>query len=97
MESTSTMLRKAMFAIVLSGLFGNVALADSLVIDGISSANAANHPARGATKADVVAKFGEPTGQNGPVGEPPISSWDYGSFVVYFEYDRVLHAVAKRR
>ena len=90
------MLRKAMFAILLSGFIGNAAMADTLLVEGISPA-AAGQPTRGATKADVMAKFGEPSGQNGPVGEPPISSWDYGPFVVYFEYDYVLHAVAKRQ
>lgn len=91
------MLRKAMIAILLSGCIGNAAMADTLLVEGISTGNTAGQPTRGATKADVMAKFGEPAGQNGPVGEPPISSWDYGSFVVYFEYDHVLHAVAKRR
>ena len=30
------------------------------------------------------------------VGEPPISRWVYADFVVFFEYDRVIHAVIKR-
>jgi hypothetical protein len=34
--------------------------------------------------------------KNSSVGEPPISSWEYEPFVVYFEYDRVIHSVAKR-
>ena len=32
----------------------------------------------------------------GPVGEPPISQWHYQDFVVYFEGNRVIHAVVKQ-
>jgi len=28
------------------------------------------------------------------VGKPPITRWDYPSFSVFFEHDRVIHAVA---
>jgi hypothetical protein len=34
--------------------------------------------------------------KNVAVGEPPISSWEYPGMVVFFEYDRVIHAVMKR-
>ena len=29
----------------------------------------------------------------GPVGEPPITEWVYGSFRVYFEHEIVLHSI----
>ncbi|HTF84045.1 MAG TPA: hypothetical protein VL987_05635 [Cellvibrio sp.] len=54
-------------------------------------------PRAGATKAAVEAQFGEPISKQGPVGEPPISSWEYADFVVYFEHDHVIHSVAKHR
>ncbi len=54
-------------------------------------------PRTGVTKANVAAQFGEPISKQGPVGEPPISSWEYSDFVVYFEYDHVIHSVAKHR
>jgi len=41
----------------------------------------------------VLAEFGEPNSRKGPVGDPPITVWDYGNFKVYFEYDTVLHTV----
>lgn len=53
-------------------------------------------PTQGITKDQVQARYGEPQQWNDPVGEPPISSWEYENFVVYFEYDRVLHSVLKR-
>ncbi|MCV6604965.1 MAG: hypothetical protein OIF34_06650 [Porticoccaceae bacterium] len=52
-------------------------------------------PRNGQTKEQVQDKFGEPLKQNGPVGDPPISSWEYSDYVVYFEHNRVLHAVLK--
>ena len=91
------MLRKAICTVVLSLLLPlSAAVADTLIIESIEARDAAGYPGSGQTKASVSKQWGEPTGQSGPVGEPPISSWEYDSFVVFFEYDRVLHTVAKR-
>ena len=89
------MLRKAISAVVAATLLATTSLADSLLINGIDPATA-GAPDRGATQAAVARDYGEPMGQSGPVGEPPISIWEYEPFVVYFEYDRVVHTVAKR-
>ena len=53
-------------------------------------------PGRGISKDRVRAKFGEPLSMKPAVGEPPISSWEYPEFQVYFEYEHVLHSVLKR-
>lgn len=50
-------------------------------------------PSAGMTKDQVRNHFGEPSGSKNPVGEPPISSWRYHGFTVYFEYNRVIHSV----
>ncbi len=50
-------------------------------------------PARGASKAQVEQQFGAPTQRVAAVGNPPISSWVYPGFTVYFEYDHVIHSV----
>ncbi len=50
-------------------------------------------PNRGLSMAAVLGKFGEPNQRFGPVGQPPISEWVYGSFRVYFEYRTVLHSI----
>ena len=70
--------------------------ADTLQMDGASAPQNDGRPSRGMTQAGVESKFGAPASVNAPVGEPPISSWEYQDFVVYFEYDRVIHAVRKR-
>ncbi len=96
MESTSTMLRKAISAVLLLGLLNGPVFADTLLVEGISPIEDSGQPGRGNSKADVLAEYGEPVAQNDAVGEPPISSWEYDSFVVYFESDYALHSVAKR-
>jgi hypothetical protein len=50
-------------------------------------------PSRGMTMHVVEAKFGAPQQRHEAVGQPPISRWDYHGFRVFFEKDRVIHAV----
>lgn len=52
-------------------------------------------PHRGATMDSVQRQFGEPTQRHATVGQPPITRWDYPHFSVFFEKDRVIHAVAQ--
>ena len=90
------MLRKSMSVLLMFGILSGNLLADTLILEGISPSDDTNQPSRGTTKAEVMAKFGEPATKTAAVGEPPISRWEYSPFVVYFENDYVLHAVAKR-
>jgi hypothetical protein len=58
-----------------------------------------DRPTRGATMAAVEAKYGAPTQKHAAVGgasaaQPVITRWDYPHFSVFFEKDRVIHAVA---
>jgi cytochrome oxidase Cu insertion factor (SCO1/SenC/PrrC family) len=54
----------------------------------------ANVPTRGLTTVQVEQRYGSPTNRIAAIGQPPIARWVYPSFVVYFEYDLVIHAVA---
>jgi hypothetical protein len=63
---------------------------------GSSAFEQAGKPTRGMTQDSVVSNFGNPQSMSDAVGEPPISRWEYAGFVVFFEYDRVIHAVTKR-
>ena len=54
----------------------------------------AGTPPRGMTMAQVEHKYGAPSDRIAAVGQPPISRWVYPGFIVYFEYDHVVHAVA---
>lgn len=70
--------------------------AETVQISSISSGEDGSRPMRGTTQAQVESKYGSPVSRKAAVGEPPISSWEYQDFTVYFEYDRVIHAVLKR-
>jgi len=82
--------------ILSSLLLTGVAVADTLIMDGVQPQDGNQYPLKGSVKPSVITSLGEPVSQTQAVGEPPISSWEYASFVVYFEDDRVLHTVAKR-
>jgi hypothetical protein len=50
-------------------------------------------PTRGMTMDQVAGKFGAPAAKIPAVGRPPISRWEYPGFIVYFEYQHVIHSV----
>ncbi len=89
--------RLLLAAMGIVGIMG-IADADTLIMQGIEQARAtaAQRPTRGMTMQAVAAKWGEPAGKSAAVGQPPITRWDYGDFVVFFEYDHVVDAVIKR-
>jgi hypothetical protein len=54
-------------------------------------------PGKGVSMSQVLSRYGEPEHKTGPVGQPPISTWDYPSFTVYFEHDHTIHSVVRHR
>ncbi|HEY0720592.1 MAG TPA: hypothetical protein VGE50_05010 [Gammaproteobacteria bacterium] len=52
-----------------------------------------NMPKRGASMAQVLKIFGQPREKLPPVGDPPITRWNYGDYTVYFEREYVIHSV----
>ncbi len=52
-------------------------------------------PERGMHMKQVEQMYGKPLGINPPVGDPPITRWDYPGFAVYFEYSYVIQSVEK--
>jgi hypothetical protein len=52
-------------------------------------------PQRGMNMDNVEHIFGAPLEKQAAVGKPPISRWVYADYVVYFEYNMVLHTVMK--
>jgi hypothetical protein len=53
----------------------------------------ADRPANGARMSAIEQQYGAPVSRYPAVGQPPITRWDYPTMVVYFEYDRLIHAV----
>jgi hypothetical protein len=85
--------------LVLALTLGAVAVrAEVLLLDGIDAdaQTASERPKSGMTMDSVEKTYGAPTQRHDAVGKPPITRWDYPAFSVYFEFDRVIHAVAKR-
>lgn len=72
--------------------------ADTLLLDGIDmdAQTASSRPRAGMSMTAVESSFGAPVERRAAIGEPPITRWDYPQFSVYFEHDRVIHAVARR-
>jgi hypothetical protein len=86
-----------MLAALLCGCVVTVsATAETLVIDDQVTLreSSVDRPKRGVTMHDVEAHFGAPVERHPTVGNPPITRWDYAGFSVFFERDRVIHAVA---
>lgn len=76
---------------------GSAAHAETLDTDtGHAMLTGGDRPTRGMTMQKVQDDWGQPAMRRAPVGEPPITRWEYPEFVVYFEHNRVIHAVLKR-
>ena len=82
--------------LLLALLATGPALAETLALPTGDPAAAVERPKRGSTMSAVQSRFGEPVARHAAVGQPPITRWDYSRFAVYFENDRVLHAVIVR-
>ena len=83
---------RAVLAFMLTFVF-QAASADVLIIDEVRQADGMKLPKNGLDKATVENKFGTPVKKKPAVGDPPISSWDYDTYSVYFEHDLVLSTV----
>ena len=92
------MLKTPLAVLVLTMLFAAAvtAIGQTLLADPPQQGMSQTIPTRGMTMEFVEANFGSPTSRRAPVGDPPITRWEYQQFIVYFEYKRVIHSVAKR-
>jgi hypothetical protein len=83
-------------SLLLAVLASGSTLAETLVVNDqvMVRETSVDRPARGSTQAAVEAHYGTPTERHATVGQPPITRWDYPGFSVFFEGNRVIHAVA---
>ena len=87
-------------ALLLALLMPLPSLAETLSIPlGSQGADldAGNLPRKGQSKRSVLERFGLADEEHKPVGQPPITRWDYREFSVYFEYDHVINSVRHHR
>ena len=87
---------KTLYALATAALLAAApaASADVLIIEKLEAART-EMPSRGMSMDRVESRFGAPRSVSGPVGDPPITRWDYDGFVVIFEYRLVIHSVEK--
>jgi hypothetical protein len=88
-------------SLLLATVAAPAAQAETLLIERVNAESGTTLPARGMRMADVERKFGAPAQRLEPRGgesrrRPTINRWTYPNFVVYFEKDRVIDAVAIR-
>ncbi len=50
-------------------------------------------PVKGTKMTEVEKQLGAPSRMIPPVGQPPISRWVYDDYIIYFEYEMVIHTV----
>lgn len=91
-------MRKLSAVCLLAVPLAGIGWAETIVVDDqvMVRESSVERPARGMTMAAVESKFGAPAQRHAAVGQPPITRWDYGDFAVFFEFERVVHAVALR-
>ncbi|MEK1939801.1 MAG: phosphodiesterase [Pseudomonas sp.] len=86
--------RPTLLLSLLLGLLPLAAQADTIEIPvGQQGDSHTPLPARGQLQRSVLDQFGLPDEEHKPVGNPPITRWDYRDFSVYFENTHVVDAV----
>ncbi|HBR98673.1 MAG TPA: hypothetical protein DD979_15060 [Gammaproteobacteria bacterium] len=92
-DKTDKALLEIVGAALLLGM--TTVYADNLIMADPDSLINPDAPRSGSLMEDVAVQYGEPKAKRDPVGQPPISSWEYDQFKVYFEHDRVIHSVSR--
>ncbi|MGC8518364.1 MAG: hypothetical protein ACP5P4_07510 [Steroidobacteraceae bacterium] len=86
---------RVLLALLAACAVSATAVAETVVINGQVhvAPTTLPHPHRSQTMRQVEQRFGRPEKRYAAVGRPPITRWDYRNFSVFFEYNRVVHAV----
>jgi hypothetical protein len=90
----------ACVAALAAGGVSASAKADTLSMDkGKNKFSSLDAPSRGLSMAQVEKRYGAPVSKLAPAGgdapkHPTINRWQYDHYIVYFERDRVITAVA---
>lgn len=91
----------ALAGFALIAATASLAHADTLLVQRVQSEQGLALPARGLSMNQVQASYGAPTSKQEPRGGqksqwPLINRWNYPTFTVYFEHNRVIDAVAAK-
>jgi len=92
-------MNRAIWAVLAVGaVVGSPCIAETISVgDAVAiKESGVERPGRGQSMSAVESRFGQPASRHAAVGQPPITRWDYPDFSVFFEHDKVVHAVATR-
>ena len=90
------MKRILMGSVIVLALSFQSVYAETLQMPSNSSSVSVEIPPRGMTMTNVEEHFGEPESKNEPIGDPPITVWQYSNYTVYFEHQHVIHTVVNK-
>jgi hypothetical protein len=86
---------------IAGAVCGNFVHADTLLVQRVQQERGMDVPQRGMSMAQVESRYGAPIDKLAPAGgdaprHPVINRWIYNRYIVYFERNRVIDAVANR-
>ncbi len=90
------MRKNSIKALMLLLVFSFSSHAEVLLIDRVEAKAGVDVPTKSTTMNQVRANYGDPIAEHAAVGNPPITRWDYPTFVVYFEHQHVITTVLKK-
>ncbi len=82
--------------LILLMIFSCSSQSEVLLIDRVEAKAGIDVPQKSTTMNQVRADYGDPVTEHAAVGNPPITRWDYPTFVVYFEHQHVITTVLKK-
>lgn len=94
-------MKKILIVLTIVGALSASLSAETLLVERAQRDKGAV-PNRGQTMSQVEAQYGAPTERQGPVPvnptprNPPITTWVYPAFKVYFEHNHVINTVMRK-
>lgn len=73
--------------------FVEKSFAETVKVPVSQQGDAVETPRTGQSMQQTESHFGQPIEKIAAIGEPPITRWRYSQFTVYFEHNKVIHAV----
>jgi len=95
MKKIITFLAFCIFFLLQSNTYADKLLVEGIISEPPNSLEGVPRPKPGMTATRVKKIFGKPSQTSEPIGNPPISRWQYEKFEVVFERNHVINTVLK--
>jgi len=96
MKKIITICAFCIFFLLQSNTYADKLLVEGIISEPPNSLEGVPRPKPGMTAKRVKEIFGKPSHISEPVGNPPISRWQYEKFEVVFEKNNVINTVLKK-